>query len=406
MLFRIEIENFYSIRAKQVIDLVAASNVPDTFNKLAPMWAGAKDRVPKVISIFGPNAAGKSTVLRSISFLSWFVQHSFLLPDGQPLNTWYEPFASAEALNQPTRLAVQFAGPRDPLAAPELQKELCRYSYELELVIPVGGVAKVVSEHLKYWPKGHGRPTTLLSRNGLLVKGSKNFPLGAQGASVSAVTLPHASVIATLAQLRHPQAIQFKAAAGRILCNLFGEKYHMTDEALVTYYANNPKLVESFNKDVQRIDLGLKAMRIIPGTKGPMALFDHEGLVYPILLNHESHGTRNFLQVFPYLSFALENGGIAVLDELDTALHPLILQELVQRFYDPIQNPHNAQLWLTCQNASLLETLSKEEILFSEKDSRGQTTIYGLGDVKAVRREDNYYRKYLGGEFGAVPRFG
>ena len=34
------------------------------------------------------------------------------------------------------------------------------------------------------------------------------------------------------------------------------------------------------------------------------------------------------------------------------------------------------------------------------------TEIYSLNDVKAVRRDDNYYKKYLGGTFGAVPRIG
>ena len=58
---------------------------------------------------------------------------------------------------------------------------------------------------------------------------------------------------------------------------------------------------------------------------------------------------------------------------------------------------------MTCQNASLLEELVKEEVFFCEKDSKGRTTIYGLRDVQAVRRNDNYYRKYLGGLSGAMP---
>ncbi len=33
-------------------------------------------------------------------------------------------------------------------------------------------------------------------------------------------------------------------------------------------------------------------------------------------------------------------------------------------------------------------------------------TPHGLQDIQAVRRDDHYYRKYLGGGYGAVPRLG
>jgi predicted ATPase len=113
-----------------------------------------------------------------------------------------------------------------------------------------------------------------------------------------------------------------------------------------------------------------------------------------------------FVRIFPLLNQALETGGVAVVDELDLAIHPLVLPEMLRWFHDRDRNPHDAQLWMTCNNASLLEDLVKEEILFCEKDDHGRTTIYSLRDVQAVRRSDNYYRKYLGGVYGAVPHLG
>src|SRR5258707_3909351 len=78
MLFRLELENFYSVRDLQVIDLRLADNVPAIAHRFAPIHLGYKWRAPKVVTIFGPNASGKSMVLRGLTFLSWFVQHSFL----------------------------------------------------------------------------------------------------------------------------------------------------------------------------------------------------------------------------------------------------------------------------------------------------------------------------------------
>jgi uncharacterized protein len=53
-----------------------------------------------------------------------------------------------------------------------------------------------------------------------------------------------------------------------------------------------------------------------------------------------------------------------------------------------------------------LEDLEKEEVFFCEKSREGETRIYGLRDVQAVRRTDNFYKKYLGGVYGAVPKVG
>jgi predicted ATPase len=148
------------------------------------------------------------------------------------------------------------------------------------------------------------------------------------------------------------------------------------------------------------------AMQVQQGPNGPIALFMHEGLALPMPMIYESHGTRQFFKIYPLIWHALETGGVAVLDELDASMHPIILGEILRWFHDPERNPHNAQLWMSCQNASLLEDLVKEEVLFCQKDNRGRTQVYGLRDIQSVRRTDNYYRKYLGGAFGAVPQIG
>lgn len=147
-------------------------------------------------------------------------------------------------------------------------------------------------------------------------------------------------------------------------------------------------------------------MRLEQGANGPFASFDHEGLSEPLRAQLESHGTRLFVKIFPLLLQALETGGVAVIDELDLAIHPLILPEIIRWFHDPVRNPHNAQLWMTCNNSTLLEELIKDEVLFCEKDTLGRTTVYALRDIQSVRRQDNFYKKYMSGVYGAVPHLG
>ena len=69
VLHRLEIENFYSIRDRQIIDLRADANAPDDAGRLAPLWKGAVEKAPKVVALFGANASGKSNIIDALRFL-------------------------------------------------------------------------------------------------------------------------------------------------------------------------------------------------------------------------------------------------------------------------------------------------------------------------------------------------
>ncbi|WP_142658988.1 AAA family ATPase, partial [Methylacidimicrobium tartarophylax] len=107
MIFRLEIENFYSIGPSQIIDLRSRAGV-DEDASLAPIYADSEEHAPKVVAIFGPNASGKTTFLRAIAFLAWFTRDSFQLLPGQLLP--FSPFRSQKWVKEPTRLAIEIGG--------------------------------------------------------------------------------------------------------------------------------------------------------------------------------------------------------------------------------------------------------------------------------------------------------
>ena len=108
----------------------------------------------------------------------------------------------------------------------------------------------------------------------------------------------------------------------------------------------------------------------------------------------QSQGTQAFIKIFPLLNHALQTGGIALIDEFDALLHPVILPEVLRWFYDSkVRNVKNAQVWLSCHSQSLMESLVKEEIVITEKDAQGRSSIWSLMDMKDVRRDTNLATK-------------
>lgn len=402
MLYRLELENFYSFRDRQVLDLSVPLTVPADPERFSEIFSGSTLRCPKVVAVFGANGSGKSTVLKAISFLAWFVKFSFnqsvpALP--------IERFNDLESANRPIRLAIEFGGGMN-LANPELEKPHGVYRYELELAAKEGFVGFVNHEVLLQKPDGVSRWRRVFDRRaGSKILGSKQFPLSGFAQVIDKVR-DNASVVSTLSQFKHDCSIRLVTAASNIFSNILMTKFEPTDNAVLLEMANDAELVQNLNADLQRIDVGIEKAEILQTQTGPKLAFTHEGLGQTMPWELESHGTQAFIRVFPWIYKTLESGGVAVLDELDLAIHPLILPEILRWFYSKERNPQDGQLWLSVHAVSLLESLAKEEIVLCEKDRQGRSTMFSLADIRPVLRRDNFYRKYMGGEYGAVPRIG
>ena len=403
MLFRLEIENFYSIRDHQEIDLRLSGKVRQKPERFAPIFHGASERVPKVVVFFGANGAGKTNCLRALSFLAWFVTDSFQLQPEAPLPL--AAFGDKESLNGKTRLAVWLGGPTDLLADDSSATGFGTYEYEL-VIDRSSQTNNVHRESLRHRAQNSRRSIRVFERNESgAVSGGEHFSLSRYGAVIDKIR-QNASVISTLAQFDHGPSVALRKIAQSVFTNIFIVKQDYTDDQLLSAMVSNPQLLGALNREIPRVDLGISDIQVIPGNLSPIVQFVHQGLDMPVPWALESHGTQSFVRSFPLVAPALQTGGLAVIDELDSSLHPIMLGEMIRWFYDPVRNPFDAMLWFTCQNASLLEELEKEEVVFCEKDNFGRTALYGLQDIKNVRRVDNYYRKYLSGVYGALPALG
>lgn len=404
MIFRLEIENFFSILDPQVLDIRVTDKVPEEPHRFGLVHPGSTERVPKVVALFGANAAGKTTVLRALAFLTWFAKDSFQLPPEAGLPFQY--FESEEGRARPTRLAISFGGPAILAPGDDSPKTFGTYNYELILAHRHPQPSMVKRESLTFRSSEARKPSRVFERDeeGRVV-GSKTFSVSGLGPIADKIRW-NASAVATLAQFEHAEALALRNAARTIQTNVLLIKADPSDAQVVEAYSVLPNLLEALNAEIKRIDVGTEKMQVHHDPRGRQLYFFHGGLGAPIPWLLESHGTQSFIRSFPFIWRALEDGGVAIMDELDASIHPLVLIELVRWFHDLRRNPKDAQLWLTAQNASLLEELTKEEIVFCEKNHAGRTSVYGLQSIKNVRRVDNYYRKYLSGAYGAVPNIG
>ena len=412
MLYRLEVENFFSVRDRQILDLSIDGKVPDPEGRYAPIFSGADVRAPKVVALYGANASGKTTVLRALAFIVGLIRHSVQRTEAGFAG--YERFNDEESKSRPARFAIELGGAMN--LTHELQKRIESgetveqgvYRYELEIEIENGAAKRISSEALRQKPNGQGKWQRVFERgaNGR-VKDSRSFSLSGFQHLVKTLANNH-TVLSSFAKFQHPAAQLFVEAAGGAYFAIEPVAQSFADQQIFDYLKNRPDVIQRLNVELNRIDVGVEGLHWDDEQGVSRLMFKHSGLQVDMPWILESHGTRVFIKMFPLLSMALERGGLVAIDEMDAAIHPLLLPELLRWFHDKTaRNKSDAQLWLSCHSASLLDELQKEEIVICEKDRQGRTRFFSLMDVKVkARRDENHYRKYLGGAYGGVPQFG
>ena len=394
MIKELKISNYFSIKHEQKLDLSVAGNAPQRDGYFVAHQDVPKLVLPRVVVFFGANASGKTTVLRALTFLSHFVRSSFLYsPDGAiPLF----PFGNNEAQREQIKLSISFLA---TLSVGARANHPVLFKYALA-VAPDGKT--VAHESLTYAPMQRTR--LLFQRDGEVVRTGDDFELPATDPSIAKIR-SNASLISSLAQFNHPFATALYQAASRFISNVahFGI-VDLPAEQLQQVYRTDASLLEAVNRDVRKIDLGIEEIGFAGESNGAPMVFRHRGLDSLIPFGFQSHGTRKFLGLYPRIHQALAMGAVCVLDEIDSDIHPTLLPEIIGWFRSPERNPNFAQLFAACQNPSLLDHLAKEEIWFAEKDDVGRTSVYGMKEIKGVRRDVNVRARYLQGAFGAVPR--
>ncbi|MHB1627716.1 MAG: AAA family ATPase [Bacilli bacterium] len=116
----------------------------------------------------------------------------------------------------------------------------------------------------------------------------------------------------------------------------------------------------------------------------------------------ESAGTRKVFQLTGPMLLTLSKGGILLVDELDSQLHPLLTRYLIRLFHG--DDNSRAQLIFSTHSPEVLEepVLRRDEIWLVEKDRFGASSLFSVAEFKP-RKNASLRKDYLFGRFGAVP---
>jgi len=121
----------------------------------------------------------------------------------------------------------------------------------------------------------------------------------------------------------------------------------------------------------------------------------------------ESDGTRRFFELAGPWLLAILEGMTLLVDEVEASLHPHLVRELINIAQKSKVGKTGAQLIFATHDTTLLdpELFRRDQIWFTEKDKGGSTQLYSMSDYKErkPRKGEAMQKGYLAGRYGAIP---
>ena len=227
----------------------------------------------------------------------------------------------------------------------------------------------------------------------------------------------NASLISTAVQ--YGVSIAQHVASSNVLTNLnsLGRQSFQHSHVLFAseFFAENEALRIKMIELLKSWDLGLNDIKLKKHEKTSadggleeewVAYGVHKtksGKLFDLRMELESSGTQSAFVLLSLILSVLESGGVALVDEMESDLHPLLVEPLLELFSHETTNPHNAQIIFTCHSMRVLDALQKAQVMFVEKNEC-ESEAYRGDEIEGLRSDDNLRSKYETGALGAIPR--
>lgn len=396
MLIELSIENFRSIRARQTLSLVAASRLKKKENTINhPVTDENFPALLKAAAIYGPNASGKSTIFLALKLLSEMARAK---PSPEATELPVSPFRFDPVLrHEPSRFEVHFA------------ESGLRYTFELALT-----AKRIHQEKLTVYNKGRAHLLYDRTFDGSTEQYAfgKRLEGGADlhdiwqkltGPQVLFLSQSVANSSTELQQLRQPYLwladLMFESQGMKA-------SLHLTQQLI----SQEPAFGQEVADLLSDVDVPVTAIRTTRDevTTTLKTTLTHKTVLDEVDfdLSEESDGTKNLMGfALPWFVFRHSGDGaknkVLFVDELDSSLHPRVVQALIERH---INSELGCQLIFTTHDTHLMDTrlLRRDQIWFTERNAAGATDLRCAHDFEGRESED-LEKRYYEGRYRALP---
>ena len=378
MLLKYGARNFNCFKEGIEISLELGNKCPETISR--------GKSVSNLLCVKGANGSGKTNALKILGFFKEFCCNSFSKKpeDNIVIDSFF-------INDEPIDLICDF-----------IFKDI-QYHYELSLT-----PREVISEKLL---RKVSRLSPVFVREGnkltYFIKDFSDLKKVKLRTNASLISSAHQYEIAHL----HPIYQFFNSfihnvpSSGR---TDFSSSYQIISE----YYKRYPQVFNAAVKILKEFDLGISDIKIHTGKTEDddefyFPVFEHDAKLKKSMLTYHSQslGTQTLFRTMPYYLFALNYGGVLVMDEFDTDFHPHMLKKIVKFFDDKESNVKNAQMVFSTHNTDILDYMGKYRTVFINKES-SESYGYRLDEIPGdiIRNDRLIGPVYNSGKIGGVPR--
>lgn len=413
MLVQFSVSNYKTFREKAVFSLVA-SNYDKKEHEDSNIFIEKDTRLLRSAVIYGANASGKTKFLEALAFMRHFIYESSKdSQKGQKIDV--EPFLfNEETENSPSEFEIIFNHKNIQYRygfEVTKQKVISEWFYQRRKIKEVEIFYReekniefhktLFSQGKFLWEKG------MVRDNALLISVATQF----NDEEASNITIYLNNYIKTISGISEEDIREFTLNK-----MMFDEKQSQIVKMLKAVDIGIEDLkIEAFDKHNLPDDMPNELKEFVKeknigvlDIKTYHKKYDKERKYIrneALSFNDESAGTKKYLALTGPILDVLENGRILVVDEMDSKLHPNLVEGIVKLFNSKDINKNNAQLIFNTHNTNLLtaDLFRRDQIWFTEKNQYGEASLYSLADFKGVRKTDAFENNYLKGKYGAVP---
>lgn len=374
MLKKMYLTNFMSFKERTEFDFTASKysilggkNVSD-------------NNVLKGALLIGPNASGKSNVLKGLSFIIKMIKG-----EGASFSN-YRCFFS-----------------KNPITI--LEYEFLFNNKEVKYVIEYNTRTNSISENLKI------DNITVLQRNGN--KGELRL-----GDNITTDDQLDSQTLflrtASFNTGRFPQEPTLRQLMDFLQNSYIIDGYNMgaTYGNAITKYAEEygvdkiNKYLDEFNYDFV-VEYGSESegagLKVIVGSEKKAVFLKRRSYPIPNIIINESQGNQVFADLLPNLIRVIENPGMLIIDEFGNSLHNRLAEKVIRFF---MENAMKSQIFITSHHTNLISNsvFRPDQInLITFKDVQG-SQVKRISEYKP-REAQNLEKMYLGGMFEGLPMY-